>query len=99
MDQFDLSDIWRTKFPNNITFTWSNKSGTSQSRIDYWLISKNLHEDGIDVDILPTPLSDHEAISINIKLLMKNIFLKSPSYWKLNHSLLLHDEVEKKIKI
>lgn len=56
MDKFDLSDIWRTKFPKNATFTWSNKSGTSQSRLDYWLVSKNINEEGIDVDILRTPL-------------------------------------------
>jgi len=97
MDAFNLIDVWRFKCPNNIVFTWSNKSGSNQSRIDYWLVSESLDKDGIDVDILPTPLTDHRAIYIKVKLSHK-IYNFNSSYWKLNNSLLLHKEVQKKVK-
>lgn len=97
MDKFNLIDIWRTKCPNSIAFTWSNKSGSSLPRIDYWLVSESLDKDGVDVDILPTPLTDHRAIYINVKLLPHNQTVKS-SNWKLNNSLLLHKSVQKNVK-
>ncbi len=37
MQRFDLINIWREKFPTDRVYTWSNKTGSSQSRIDYWL--------------------------------------------------------------
>lgn len=66
MDKFNLIDIWRAKFPHK-SFTWSNKTGSSQSRIDFWLVSEKFNIDNVVVDIATTPLTDHKAISINIK--------------------------------
>lgn len=77
MDKFNLKDIWKVKHPNVIAFTWSNKSGSNPSRIDYWLISASF-----DKDILPTPLTDHKAIYINVNLHSKN-HNANISYWKL----------------
>lgn len=34
-DLKSFMDIWRVKFPDIISFTWSNKSGSVQSRIDF----------------------------------------------------------------
>jgi len=86
MDKFNLIDIWRVKF------SWSNKSGSSQSRIDFWLLSESFNKDNVEVDIISTPLTDHKAISIKIKFSDSNCFMNG-SYWKLNNSLLLYDEV------
>lgn len=33
MDRFNLMDIWRVKFPDTRSFTWSNKTGSVQSRM------------------------------------------------------------------
>lgn len=41
MQRFDLIDIWRENFPTDTIFTWSNKSKSRQSQIDFWLISSN----------------------------------------------------------
>ncbi|KAJ0055383.1 hypothetical protein NL108_016677 [Boleophthalmus pectinirostris] len=30
MDKFNLEDVWRTKYPNYQTYTWSNKTGSNQ---------------------------------------------------------------------
>ena len=43
--RFNLVDIWREKNPNSRLYTWSNKSGSRQSRLDYWLISDSLNRD------------------------------------------------------
>ena len=39
-----MVDIWRFKNPTAKEFTWKNKHGTLQSRIDYWLVSDTLTE-------------------------------------------------------
>lgn len=83
MDKFNLKDIWRVKHPNDIAFTWSNKSGSNLSRIDYWLISESFNKDGVKVDILHTPLTEHKANYINVNLHSKN-HNANISYWKLN---------------
>ncbi len=62
MEKFSLIDTWRKSHPTQQCFTWSNNSLSSQSRIDYWLTSKDL--DNIVTDIIPSPFSDHKAISV-----------------------------------
>lgn len=57
IDKYDLSDVWREKFPNNSLYTWSNKNGTRQSCLDYWLVSKTLCKDNITINVLPTLLT------------------------------------------
>lgn len=96
MEKFDITDVWRKKFPNEKSFTWSNKMGTKQSRIDFWLISNSISENNITVNILTTPLTDHRAIYINVQLFTTDSTRRS-SYWKLNNSLLEHKLVIKEI--
>lgn len=95
MDRYDLIDIWRVKFPDEVSFTWSNKDNTRLSRIDFWLVSKSIKEQDISVNILPCPLSDHKAVFISIKLFSDNDY--KANYWKLNNSLLKVEEVNQKI--
>ena len=68
MHKFGLVDIWRGKNPGVLSYTWSNKTNTSLSRIDFWLISNDFDKNGINVDIIPTPLTDHKEISIQFSL-------------------------------
>ncbi len=65
-----------------------------QSRLDFWLTSKDLKN--VTTDILPSPLSDHKTIQIVIH----SSFSSSPksSYWKLNSTVLEHKEVMAKIE-
>lgn len=98
METLNVVDIWREKFPDDRSYTWSNRSGSRQSRIDFWLVSNNLPSEMISVNVLTTPLTDHRAIYISIQFSASN---KSPyrsSYWKLNSSLLQHNAVQKEIK-
>ena len=51
MERFDIIDIWRVKFPNDKSFTWSNKARSRQSHIDFWLVSKYFDKQGISVNL------------------------------------------------
>lgn len=96
MERFHLVDIWRVKFPDAVTFTWSNKENTRLSRLDFWLVSKNINEQDVTINITPCPFSDHKAIHISINLFpsVKNC---KAIHWKLNNTLLKYEEVKTKI--
>lgn len=96
MHKFDLIDIWREKSPGMSLYTSNNKTNTSLSRIDFWLISNWFDKNVINVNIIPTPLTDHKAISIRI-LLNPHTYYRN-SYWKLNSSILKHKTVSKTIQ-
>lgn len=96
--RFKLIDIWREKNPNSRLYTWSNKSGSRQSRLDYWLISDSLNKDYVDVSICPTPLTDHKAICISLNISAGSTLTTHSSYWKLNCSALQNGIVQYKIK-
>lgn len=98
MQKFSVVDIWRDKFPGIRSFTWNDKACTVMSRIDYWLTPCNLHKENISVNILPTPLTDHKAVSITISLLSSPSSNYHNSYWKLNKSLLEHEFVKMTIR-
>ncbi len=87
--RFNLTDSWRDSHPAQRAYTWCNKTQTSHSRIDYWLVSKDLRD--VKTDIYPTPLSDHRAIHLTVPLSSSSS--AKTSYWKLNSSILVHKQV------
>lgn len=95
MQRFSLIDSWRVLHPSQKMFTWSNNSLSSQSRIDMWLISKELCN--TSTDILPPPFSDHKSIFIRTHFLAADNVHGFSSYWKLNNSILSYSEVENEI--
>lgn len=95
IDRFILTDVWRDTHVSQKFYTWHNKSMSSLSRIDYWLVSKDLKN--VLTDILPSPLSDHKTISINIPFLSSPSSAKS-SYWKLNSTILKYKDVTTEIE-
>lgn len=88
-------DTWKDTHPYQNEYTWCNKSLSSQSQIDYWLISKDLSN--VAADILPSPLSDHKSICIFIPVVSSPLSHK-PAYWKLNSSILKHSAVCSEIR-
>lgn len=99
IEKFDLIDIWREKFPNVKSYTWGNKNRSRLSRIDYWLVPHSFkHHHNVSVSILPSPLTDHHAIFLSTPLSTghSNIGFRA-SYWKMNSSLLRHNELKKRI--
>uniref|UniRef100_A0A1A8QY68 Reverse transcriptase domain-containing protein n=1 Tax=Nothobranchius pienaari TaxID=704102 RepID=A0A1A8QY68_9TELE len=94
LQSFDLTDTWRDTHPLQTSYTWSNKTLSKQSRIDLWLISKDLKN--VITNILPAPLSDHKTIQIIIPSLSPGP--PKTSYWKLNSTVLKHKEVTSRIE-
>ena len=80
-EKFDLTDIWRERFLADRSFTWSNKTGSRQPRIDFWLISKCIDSECVTTNICTTPLTDHRTIYIDIKIFTPDTNLGRAFYW------------------
>ena len=55
-------------------------------RLDYWLISDNLHDLVSIVDILASIKTDHSSIVLELEDIQEGY--RGPGFWKLNTSLL-----------
>lgn len=98
MQKFNLIDVRRKQNLKTTAYTWSNKSTTRKSWLDFWLNSSNLNTNKTSVNILTTPTTDHSTVSIFISL----HFIIKPcrsSYWKLKYLLLKHATVKSGIKV
>ena len=91
-NELDLIDIWRIKNPGVKSFTWSQQRQKIFCRLDYWLISNNLHDCVKSVKIIPVIKTDHSAICLELSFLDEDA--PGPGYWKMNCSLLDDDYVE-----
>lgn len=94
VQKFSVVDVWRETHPLQKVFTWNNNSLSNQSRLDFWLTSAELSN--IKTDIIPSLFSDHKAIIIYVPISSTPPHKRS-SYWKLNNSILKHNEVQTKI--
>ncbi len=94
---FDLIDIWRHKYPEQIQFTWCKKNLSHQSRIYYWLISRNLLNYVNEVYIESSVLTDHKVIFLSLNTNISKEEKKT--YWKMNQNILtdvqFRDEAKK----
>lgn len=86
--RLNIFDIWRYKNPTSLTYTWSNKDRSLQSRIDFWLISEHIKDKVEFVTTEPSVLTDHKGISIKVNFLGRQSNRVKRGYWKLNNSLL-----------
>ena len=92
----DLVDIWRVKNPNTKSYRWSQNSPMILCRLDYWLISNNLHDLTTPTDIIPAIKTDHSTISLELNNNGNQI--KGPRIWKMNCALLEDDRYVDDIK-
>ena len=65
------------------------------SRLDFWLIDKNVQAKLITTDIRPAIRADHNAISLKIRV--RN-FEKGPGNWKINSSILINEDYQRNIR-
>ena len=86
----NLTDIWRNLHQDINQFTWRRKNGLEKSRIDFWLIDKNITPLISSSDIRPVAIhtTDHQAMSLKIKKPLK----RGPGFWKLNNQHLASDD-------
>ena len=93
---YKLIDIWRKIHSNKQQFTWRRKNGNDKSRIDFWLIDRNLVQQISSTDIRPAIINntDHMAISLKINTPSD----RGPGYWKFNNALLKDNEYVQEIE-
>ena len=65
-------------------------------RLDYWLISNNLHDLTTSTDIIPAIKTDHSAISLELN--NNDNQIKGPGIWKMNCALLEDDRYVEDLK-
>lgn len=86
IEENELIDIWRLLHPNEFRATFEKRKPIIlKERIDYILVSEALQQNVISADIVNTTISDHAAVTIEIKF---TAFKPGKGYWKLNNSLL-----------
>ena len=88
MEENELSDIFRIRYPESRQFTWRCKNPLKQRRLDYLLISDSLQHEVEIINIIPSIQSDHSVLKTKLSSLQER--KQGPSYWKFNNSL-LHD--------
>ena len=87
---FCFADIFRTKNPKAISFTWSNKDFSQASRLERFCISSSLVQSFCGNKCFPCPLSDHDFLDLFISPV--NVSLHGSGVWKFNCSLLSDDD-------
>ncbi|KAJ8029065.1 hypothetical protein HOLleu_28369 [Holothuria leucospilota] len=88
MDKYKLIDVWREKHPSKIQFTRTSSDMSSASRIDRFLISKELLLNVIKCEIIHYPSSDHDFVELQLDL---TLIPRGPGTWIFNNSFLEDD--------
>lgn len=88
LEEFSLTDIWRMRNQDNLQFSRRErtKSGVIHSRLDFWLISRNLEYQTSSVKIQPGNSSDHSLINLSLEI--HETQKRGKGIWKFNNNLL-----------
>ena len=96
MDILDLVDIQRERFPKLRKYSYVSKALKVKSRIDFFLVTKNLTQFVKKSEIYPSIAPDHEAIYISLSL--SNETPRGCGLCKFNNSLLNNQHYVNKIR-
>ena len=80
MEENELSDIFRMRYPDSRQFTCKNP--LKQRRLDYFLISDSLQHEVETINITPSIQSDHSVLKMKFSSLQERKW--GPSHWKFN---------------
>ena len=83
---FNFVDAWRSKHPRVSQCSWFNSNLTIGSRLDSFLVSRDLLNSLLSCEISPCTFSDHDFVTLNVDL--SHVFESGPGVWKINNSLL-----------
>ena len=83
---FNLVDAWRLKRSRVLQCTWFNADMSIGSRLDSFLVARELVTSLITCDISPCVFSDHDFVTLDLDL--SHVCDFGPGVWKLNNSLL-----------
>ena len=86
---FRLTDAWRVKHPRESQCTWFNSDFSIGSRLDTFLISRDISPGITSCEIRPCVYSDHDFVTVELDCNDGN--RHGPGIWKFNNSLLEDD--------
>ena len=97
--EFEITDAWRKQNTNEIGTTWTNGVRDEKKRV-WTRIDRVLADDRIldrltEVDIVPTKILDHNAISWSIETIIKK---KKTPYDKIQTTMMTNQEFKLKVK-
>ena len=90
MQEFCLTDIWRSMNPYVEQYTWSQSEPDIKCRLDMWLIPTEAIQITEYCRIVPAIRSDHKAVICKIQ--GEKFVPRGPGIWKLNTSVLEEEE-------
>ena len=96
MDAFDLVDIQRLRHPRLRKYSYESKVLKLKSRIDFFLVAKNLTQHVKKSQIYPSIAPDHRAIYISLSWTTEKS--RGPGLWKFNNTLLKDEHYVSKIR-
>ena len=86
--QRDMLDVWRVLHQRGSSFTWHKPDGTDASRLDRFYAPITFT--CLRCDIIPCPLSDHDAVKAYFQL--PGDLAIGKGFWKLNTDILKEEE-------
>ncbi len=95
MKDLGLMDIWKLVNPREREYTFYSHNHKSRSRIDYFLISKDLVESVADCSIGPIGLTDHAAVQLGLVIEPSGA---KKNRWRLNISLFQDPEFSRPVE-
>ena len=96
MDMFDLIDIQRIRHPQLCKFTYASKAIGMKSRINFFLLVKNLTKSVKKTEIYPSIVPDHNAIYISLSGSCE--IPRGPGLWKFSNTLLKDKEYVERVR-
>lgn len=88
MEQYGLIDVWR-QLHNDVKRYTFRRGGSIASRLDFFLISESFSSLVKKSEILPSILSDHSVVLLDIAL---DADKRGPGFWKMNTKWINHPE-------
>ncbi|PIK62472.1 pol-like protein [Apostichopus japonicus] len=85
MSEYELVDIWRERHPSLIQFTRTASNHKTASRIDRFLLNKQLVRYVKSCSISRYPDSDHDMVELKLDF---TLFPRGPGVWIFNNSIL-----------
>jgi len=85
MEELDLIDVFRKKYPDKKNFTYESVERKLKSRIDFFLVAKSIASQVVEVGTKTSIAPDHKAVKLRFKLINSK---RGPGLWKFTNSLL-----------
>ena len=83
---FNFVDVWRSKHPHMFQCSWFNSSLSIGTRLDSFLVPRELVNSLFSCEISPCIFSDHKFVTLDVYL--SHLVDFGPGVWKFNNSLL-----------